>query len=96
MPINKDELTKEMIEKAMQCKTAEELIALAKTGGYELTKEEAESYLAELADIELDGETLKLQQPWNFYPRLFCFALQTPQEVRQSFPGSVQMDTKIW
>jgi len=59
MPINKDELTKEMIEKAMQCKTAEELIALAKTGGYELTKEEAESYLAELADIELDGETLK-------------------------------------
>ena len=34
MPINKDELTKEMIEKAMQCKTAEELVALAKTGGY--------------------------------------------------------------
>ena len=33
MPINKDELTKEMIEKAMQCKTAEELVALAKTGG---------------------------------------------------------------
>jgi hypothetical protein len=59
MPVNKDELTKEMIEKAMQCKTAEELIALAKTGGYELTREEAESYLEELADIELDGETLK-------------------------------------
>ena len=58
MSINKDELTKEMIEKAMQCKTAEELIALAKTGGYELTQEEAESYLAELADIELDGEVL--------------------------------------
>ena len=36
MSINKDELTKEMIEKAMKCKTAEEL-----------------------ADIELDGETLK-------------------------------------
>ncbi len=59
MPVNKDALTKEMIEKAMQCKTAEELIALAKTGGYELTREEAESYLEELADIELDGETLK-------------------------------------
>ena len=40
MPINKNEITKEMIEKAMQCKTADELIALAKTGGYELTKEE--------------------------------------------------------
>ena len=38
MPINKNEITKEMIEKAMQCKTADELIALAKTGGYELTK----------------------------------------------------------
>ena len=45
MPINKNEITKEMIEKAMQCKTADELIALAKTGGYELTKEEAETYL---------------------------------------------------
>ena len=33
MPINKDELTKEMIEKAMQCKDADELIALAKSGG---------------------------------------------------------------
>jgi predicted ribosomally synthesized peptide with nif11-like leader len=58
MPINKKELTKEMIEKAMQCKTADELIALAKTGGYEITKEEAEAYMTELADVELDGETL--------------------------------------
>lgn len=41
MPINKSELTKEMIEKAMQCETADELIALAKTDGIELTKEEA-------------------------------------------------------
>ena len=31
MPINKKELTKEMLEKAMQCKTVDELIALAKT-----------------------------------------------------------------
>ena len=43
MPINKNELTKEMIEKAMQCKTADELIVLAKTGGYEITKDEAEA-----------------------------------------------------
>ena len=43
MPINKDELTKEMLEKAMQCKTAEELMA----------------YLSELEDFELDGEHLK-------------------------------------
>ena len=38
MPINKNEITKEMIEKAMQCKTADELIALAKAEGIELTK----------------------------------------------------------
>ena len=29
MPINKNEITKEMLEKAMQCKTAEDLMALA-------------------------------------------------------------------
>ena len=59
MPINKNELTKEMIEKAMQCETADELIALAKTGGYELTKEEAEAYMAEMEDVELDSDALK-------------------------------------
>ena len=40
-------------------RTADELIALAKTGGIELTKEEAETYMAELADFELDGDKLK-------------------------------------
>ena len=44
MPINKKEITKEMLEKAMQCKTAEELIALAKAEGIEVTKAEAEAY----------------------------------------------------
>ena len=59
MPINKNEITKEMIEKAMQCKTADELMELAKTGGYEITKDEAEAYMADLADVELDGKELK-------------------------------------
>ena len=54
MPINKNELTKEMLEKAIQCKSADELITLAKTGGYEMTKEEAEAYMTELSDFELD------------------------------------------
>ena len=58
MPINKNELTKEQITKAMSCETAEELIELAKSEGIELTKEEAEAYMAEMADMELDGETL--------------------------------------
>ena len=59
MTINKNEITKEMLEKAMQCKTADELMALAKSEGCELTKEEAEAYLAEIADVELDEEKLK-------------------------------------
>ena len=59
MPINKNEITKEMFAKAMQCETAEELMTLAKSGGFELTKEEAESYMTELSDFELDGIELK-------------------------------------
>ena len=58
MPIDKSKLTKEMIEKAAQCETAEELIALAKTEGIEITKEEAEAYLEELENFELDAEEL--------------------------------------
>lgn len=38
MPINKDVITKEMFLKALQCKTADELIVLAKADGIELTK----------------------------------------------------------
>ena len=38
MPINKNELTKEMIAKAMQCRTVDELVALAKAEGFEITK----------------------------------------------------------
>ena len=59
MPINKNEITKEMFLKAVQCKDADELIALAKTGGIELTKEEAEAYMVEIQDFELDDEGLK-------------------------------------
>ena len=59
MPINKNELTKEQAVKAMQCKTAEELMALAKAEGYDITKDEAEAYFVELSDVELDAKTLK-------------------------------------
>jgi hypothetical protein len=38
LPINKNELTKEMIAKAMQCETADELMALAKSEGFEITE----------------------------------------------------------
>ena len=50
--------TKEQIEKAMECKTPEELIELAKKAGVELTLEQAEAYFNELQNIELDADTL--------------------------------------
>ena len=59
MTIVKNEITKEQIEKAMQCETAEDLIAYAKTEGVDITREEAEAYMAELTDVELDGAALK-------------------------------------
>ena len=59
MSINKNEVTMEMIKKAMACETAEELMALAKAEGIELTKEEAEAYMAEMSDVELDSDLLK-------------------------------------
>ena len=59
MSINRNEITKEMLAKAVQCRNADELIALAKTRGMEMTREEAEAYMAELADVELNNKALK-------------------------------------
>ena len=43
----------------MQCHTAGELRAYAKSEGYDITREEAEAYLEEFSDIELDETSLK-------------------------------------
>ncbi len=54
-------MTNEMIAKAKECKSAEELLALAKENGYELTAEEAKAKFSEIhsegeiSDDELDG-----------------------------------------
>ena len=58
MPIDMKKITKEMIEKAEQCETAYELVALAQANGFTLTKEEAEAYLAEMDNMELDQQAL--------------------------------------
>ena len=58
MPIDKSKISKEMLAKAAMCETAEELITLAKTEGMEITKAEAEAYLAELDNSELDAAEL--------------------------------------
>lgn len=58
MKIDEKNITKEMLEKALSCETADELIALAKAEGYDITKEEAEAYLDEIEDRELDRKDL--------------------------------------
>lgn len=74
MPVNKKEITKEMIRKAMQCKDADELMALAKANGFDITKDEAEAYMVEMADVELDGEQLKTVAGGHDY---FCWHCPT-------------------
>ena len=55
---NENEPTREQIEKALACETAEELMALVKANGHEITKEEAEACMAELAYFKLDEAKL--------------------------------------
>ena len=59
MPIDKTKITKEMLAKAAKCQTADELIALAKAEGVEITMDEAQAYLAETENVELDSSTLE-------------------------------------
>ena len=82
MPINKNEITKEMIAKAMQCETADELIALADSEGIELTKEEAEAYLAELEDFELDSDVLQKVAGGGVYDTVSTIIKEVPNVVK--------------
>ena len=43
----------------MQCKTAGKLLELAEAEGYEMTRAEAEAYMAEIDDFQLDDEAMK-------------------------------------
>ena len=51
--------TKEQILKAMDCKTADELLEFAKSEGVELTREQADEYIAEMGEYKLTGEELQ-------------------------------------
>ena len=57
--LKREELTKEMVQQALKCKDADELLALAKSRDYEMTRVEAEAYMAEINDFQLDDEAMK-------------------------------------
>ena len=58
-----------MAAKAFECKTADDLVSLAKANGVTLTKEEAEAYMDELDDIELDEKALDKVAGGNCYTK---------------------------
>lgn len=53
------QFTEEQIKKAAACGSADELLELAKAEGFELTKEEAEKYFAELQNTEITLDDVK-------------------------------------
>ena len=57
--LKREELTKDMVKQALKCKDTDELLALAKSQDYEMTREEAEAYMAEINDFQLDDEAMK-------------------------------------
>ena len=50
--------TKEQMKKAMNCKTVDELLALAKSEGVELSREQADEYIAQQGKRKLTCEEL--------------------------------------
>ncbi len=53
-----EKISKEMLATAMQCKTADELVELAKSKGYDITQEQAEAYLEQFSSYELTDKEL--------------------------------------
>ena len=72
MPIDKKKFIKDLLAKALECKTADDLVSLAKANGVTLTKEEAEAYVAELDDIELDEKALDKVAGGSCYTQTSC------------------------
>ena len=68
--------SKEQIAMAAKCNTPEELMDLAKKNSIELTKEQAEAYLAELENVELDEAALDKvaggQGCYSLAPQRYC------------------------
>ena len=63
-----EKISKEMLATAMQCKTADELVELAKSKSYDITQEQAEAYLEQFSSYELTDKELddiSSGQEWN-------------------------------
>ena len=56
--IDGKDISREVLAEAMKCETPEDLVKLAKAQGVELTKEEAEAFLSEIDDVDLDSAQL--------------------------------------
>ena len=75
-------VTKELIEKAQKCETPEQLIELAKAEGFEVTKEQAEAFIAQTQDAELDSDALKSAAGGNC-TRCWCRSIKDTCWERQ-------------
>ena len=60
--------TPEQVKKAMACESAEELQKLATEEGYDMTKEEAEKYFAQISEMDLKPEDLAQVAGGNMLP----------------------------
>ena len=72
MKINGKEISKELIAKAMQCDSPEELVALAKAEGIEMTPKQAEAFFEKMEDFDLSSDQMKQvaggnSDFWNLY-----------------------------
>ena len=75
------------MQKALKCKTADDLLNLAEAEGYEMTKAEAEAYLAELADFELDNAAEALRFAYD--PDGYWYPVRTLNMVLAYNPDMV-------
>ncbi len=63
------EINKELLAAALQCNNTDELIELAKSNGYEITQEKAESFLEQNSSRELsDKELDDVSGGWDHHP----------------------------
>ena len=52
-------ISREVLEKLAKCQSEEEVIALAKENGVEMTAEQAKAFMGEVENFELNEEDLK-------------------------------------